>query len=114
MAEHESNEVDEEKRARGGKRTFETKIAEVSTSKSKKRAKKALAETPEPAQEQTIFDDQRRHSEEYNKLSRLEEAARDAADGKIKLEELDKALHDAVTARNIRLAGQGAFYSPPE
>jgi hypothetical protein len=29
MAEHENNEVDEEKRARGGKRTSETKIAEV-------------------------------------------------------------------------------------
>ncbi len=30
-------------------------------------------------------------------------------------EELDKALHDdAVTDRNIRLAGQGAFYKPLE
>jgi hypothetical protein len=47
MAEQENNEVDEEKRARGGKRTFESKVAEVSTSKSKKRAKRALvAETP--------------------------------------------------------------------
>jgi hypothetical protein len=36
------------------------------------------------------------------------------ADGKITLEELDKALHDAVTERNIRLAGQGGFYNPPE
>jgi hypothetical protein len=47
MAEQENNEVDEEKRARGGKRTFESKIAEVSTSKSKKHAKRALAETPD-------------------------------------------------------------------
>ena len=36
------------------------------------------------------------------------------ADGKITLEELDKAFHDAVTDRNIRLGGQGAFYNPPE
>jgi hypothetical protein len=31
MAEEEFNKVDDEKGARGGKRTFETKIAEVST-----------------------------------------------------------------------------------
>jgi hypothetical protein len=43
------------------------------------------------------------------KRSRLEQAARDVADGKITLEELDKALHNAVTERNIRLADQGAF-----
>jgi hypothetical protein len=49
MAEQEFNEVDDETRARGGKRTFETKISEVSMSKNKKRAKKAPAETPEPA-----------------------------------------------------------------
>ncbi len=112
MAEQEFNEVDDEKRTRGGKnRTSETKIAEVSVSKSKKRAnKKALAETPEPAQAQNIFNNQGRHSEEYNRRSCLEEAAKDVADGKITLEELDKALHDAVTDRNIRLAGQGAFY----
>jgi hypothetical protein len=36
------------------------------------------------------------------------------ADGKITLEELDAALHNAVTERNIRLGGQGAFYNPPE
>ncbi len=43
MAEQEFNKGDDEKRARGGKRTSETKFAEVSTSKSKKRAKKAPA-----------------------------------------------------------------------
>jgi hypothetical protein len=37
----------------------------------------------------------------------IEEAGKDVADGKITIEELDKALHDAVTDRNIRLAGQG-------
>ncbi len=36
------------------------------------------------------------------------------ADGKITLEELDAALHKAVTARNIRLGDQGAFYNPPD
>jgi hypothetical protein len=55
MAEREFNEVDDEKRARGGKRTPETKIAEVSTSKSKTRAKKAPAGTPEPAKAQNIL-----------------------------------------------------------
>jgi hypothetical protein len=43
MAEQKFNEVDDEKRARGGKRTSEIKISEVSTSKSKKRAEKAPA-----------------------------------------------------------------------
>jgi hypothetical protein len=82
MAEQECNEVDDEKRARGGKRTSETKIAEVSTSKSKKRAKKAPAETAEPVKAQNIFDDPGRHSEEYMKRFRLERAAKDVADGK--------------------------------
>jgi hypothetical protein len=114
MAEQENNEFDEEKRARGGKQTFESKIAKVSTSKSKKRAKRALAETQEPAQAENNFNNQERHSEVYNRRSRLEEAARDVADGTITLEELNKTLHDAVTARNIRLAGQDLFYNPPE
>ncbi len=48
------------------------------------------------------------------KRSRLERAARDVADGKITLKELDKALHDAVTDRNIRLGGQGAFHNVSE
>jgi hypothetical protein len=56
MAEQEFNEVDDEKRACGGKRTSETKIAEVSVSKSKMRANKR--ETQEPAQAQNIFNDQ--------------------------------------------------------
>ncbi len=49
------------------------------------------------------------------KRSRLERAAKDVADGKITLEELDKALNDAIiTDRNIRLGGQGAFYNVSE
>ncbi len=43
MADQEIKEVEDETRARGGKRTSDNKIAEFSTSKSKKRAKKALA-----------------------------------------------------------------------
>jgi hypothetical protein len=35
-------------------------------------------------------------------------------EGKITIEELSKALHDAVTDRNIRLGCEGAFYNPPE
>jgi hypothetical protein len=88
MAEQAFKEVDDEKRACGGKRTSEFKIAEVSTSKSKKRAKKAPTETPEPAEAQNIFDDPVRHSDDYMKRSRLERAACDVADGKITLEEL--------------------------
>jgi hypothetical protein len=57
MEEKDFNELNDETRARGFKRTSEIKIAEVSTSK-KKRAKKATAETPEPAQVQINFDDQ--------------------------------------------------------
>jgi hypothetical protein len=46
---------------------------------------------------------------------RLEDAARDVAEGNITLEEeLDAALHNAVTERSIRLEGQGAFHNPPE
>jgi hypothetical protein len=37
MEEQAFKEVDDEKRTRGGKRTFEIKITEVSTSKGKKR-----------------------------------------------------------------------------
>jgi hypothetical protein len=48
------------------------------------------------------------------KRSRLERAAIDVADGKITLEELNKALNDAITDRNIRLGGQGAFYNVSE
>jgi hypothetical protein len=42
-------EVDDETRARGVQPTSDNKIAEVSTSKSKKRTKKAQAEKPEAA-----------------------------------------------------------------
>ncbi len=55
MTEQKFHEVDDKRLARGGKRTSEVKIAEVNTSKSKKRAKKAQAETPEPAKAQTIL-----------------------------------------------------------
>jgi hypothetical protein len=48
MADQEFKEVDDETCARGVKRTSDNKTAEVSTRKSKKRTKKAQAETPEP------------------------------------------------------------------
>jgi hypothetical protein len=116
MADQEFREVDDETRARGVKRTSDNKIAEVSTSKSKKRTKfkKAQAEKPEAADAQKSFEDSFKRSDESLKRSRLEDAARGVADGKITLEELDKALHGAVTDRDIRLAGQGAFYNLPE
>ncbi len=105
MEARENNEVDDETRARGVKQTSDNKIAEVSTSKSKKkRAKKAQAEATEPAVERNLFEDSFERSEEREKRSRLADAARDVADGKITIEELTEALHGAVTDRNIRLA----------
>jgi hypothetical protein len=82
MEEKSFNELNEEARARGVKRTSDIKIAEVSTSK-KKRAKKVPAETPEPAQAQNNLENQDKHSEERAKSSRLHQAARDVAEGKI-------------------------------
>ncbi len=42
--------------------------------------------------------------------SRLGDAARDVAEGKITLEEVTRAILDAVRDHNLRLADQGAFY----
>ncbi len=109
MADQENEEVDDKTGARGIKRTSDKKIAEVSTGKSKKRAKKAQADTPGTAEARKLFEESFKRSDESLKRSRLEDAARDVAEGNITLEELDKALHDAVTERNIRLAGQAAF-----
>jgi hypothetical protein len=114
MEERKLNEVDDETRPRGVKRTSDNKIAEVSTSKSKKRAKKAQAEAIEPAVGQNLFEDSFQRSEESVKRSRLADAARDVADGKITIEEPTEALLGAVTEWNIRLGSQGAFYNPPE
>ncbi len=36
------------------------------------------------------------------------------AEGNITLEEVTKAILDAIRDRNLRLADQGAFYNPPE
>ncbi len=57
MEEKDFNELSEETRARGVKRTSDIKIPEVSTSKKKRAKKKASAETTEPAQVQNNFDD---------------------------------------------------------
>ncbi len=46
--------------------------------------------------------------------SRLGDAARDVAEGKITLEEVTRAIITAIRDRNLRLADQGAFYNPPE
>jgi hypothetical protein len=46
--------------------------------------------------------------------SRLGDAARDVAEGKITLEEVTRAIMNAIRDRNLRLADQGAFYNPPE
>jgi hypothetical protein len=41
-------------------------------------------------------------------------AVKDVANGEISIEELTKALNDAVTDRNLRLIAQGAFHNVPE
>jgi hypothetical protein len=62
------------KRARGGKRTSGNKIAEVSTSKSKKRAEKALADSPGRAEAQKLIEGSFKPSGAPLKQSRLEGA----------------------------------------
>ncbi len=114
MEEKDFNEMNEETRARGVKRTFDIKIAEVSTGK-KKRAKKPTAEATEPNIAQNLFEAPFERTEECEKRSRLGHAARDVAEGKtITLEEVTKAILDAIRDRNLWLADQGAFYNPPE
>jgi hypothetical protein len=109
MEEKDFNESNDETRARGVKRTSDTKIAEVTASK-KKRTKKPPAEAPEPAQVQMNFNDKEKQSEERAKRSRMFRAViKDVANGKISIEELTKAFHDAVADRNLRLIAQGAF-----
>ncbi len=88
-------EQNEDTRARGVKRSSDTKIAEVSTSK-KKRSKKPPAESPEPAQAEPNVNDQDEQSEESVKRSRMFEAVADVAEGKISIEELTVALNHAV------------------
>jgi hypothetical protein len=55
MEEKDSNESNEESRARGVKLSSETKIAEVSTGKNK-RAKKPTTEATEPKIAQNLFE----------------------------------------------------------
>ena len=114
MEEKDFNESNEETRARGVKRASENKIAEVSTSKKKQRAKKPPAEAPEPAQVQINFNDEEKQSEESAKRSRMFKAVKDVAEGEISIEELTVALNNAVTDRNLRLIAQGAFHNVPE
>ncbi len=63
MEDKDSLETNEETRARGVKRNSEIRIAEVTTSKTK-RAKKATAETPEPDALENLFKAQHVWTEE--------------------------------------------------
>jgi hypothetical protein len=63
MEEKDFNESNDETRARGVKRTSDTKIAEVTTSKKKQAKKPPPAEAPEPAQVQINFNDEEKQSE---------------------------------------------------
>jgi hypothetical protein len=82
MEEKDSNELNEETRARGVKRTSDTKVAEVTTSK-KKRAKKPTAEATEPDIAQNLFQLPFERTEGYEMRSRLGDAARDVTEGKL-------------------------------
>jgi hypothetical protein len=113
MEEKDLKELNDETRARGVKRTSDIKMAEVSTGK-KKRAKKPTAEATEPNIAQNLFEAPIERSEEYEKRSRLGHAARDVAEGDITLEEVTRAIMDAIRDRNLRLGEQGAFYNPSE
>jgi hypothetical protein len=53
-------------------------------------------------------------TEGYEMRSRLGDAARDVTEGKITLEEVTRAILDAIRDRNLRIVDQGAFYNPPE
>jgi hypothetical protein len=108
MEEKDFNESNDETRARGVKRTSDTKIAEVTTSK-KKRAKKPTAEATEPDIAQNLFQASFERTEGYEMRSRLGDAAHDVAEGKITLEEVTRAILDAIRDRNLRLIDQGAF-----
>ncbi len=46
--------------------------------------------------------------------SRLGDATRHVAEGRLTLEEVTKAIQNAVRDYNLRLADRGAFYNPPE
>jgi hypothetical protein len=102
MKEKDSNELNEETRARGVKRNSENKIAEVTTSK-KKRAKKPTAEAPEPDVAQNLFQLPFERTEGYEMRSRLGDAARDVA------EKLCKVTLEEVTRAIMKPSGTGTF-----
>ncbi len=87
MEKKDLKELNEESRARGVKRSSETKIVEVSTGK-KKRAKKPATEATEPKIAQNLFELPFERTEAYEMRSRLGDAARDVAEGRITLEEV--------------------------
>ncbi len=113
MEEKDFNESNDETRARGVKRTSDTKIAEVSTGK-KKRAKKPIAEATEPKIARNLFELPFERTEAYEMRSRLGDAVRDVAEGRLTLEEVTKAIQNAVRDYNIRLADRGAFTTLPK
>jgi hypothetical protein len=113
MEEKDLKELNEETRARGVKRSSEIKIADVSTGK-KKWAKKPTTEATEPNITQNLFELPYERTEGYEMRSRLGDAARDVAEDRITLEEVTRAILDAIRDRNLRLVDQGAFYNPPE
>jgi hypothetical protein len=108
MEEKDLKELNEESRARGVKRSSETKIAEVSTGK-KNRVKKPATEATELKIAQNLFELPFERTEAYEMRSRLGDVARDVTEGRLTLEEVTKAIQNAVRDHNLRLADRGAF-----
>ncbi len=112
MEEKDSIETNEETRARGVKRTSDIKIAEVTTiSKSELRRHQRKPQSPPKLKKSN---DEEKQSKEDAKRSRMLEAVKDVAEGRISIEDLTAALNKVVTKKTLRLAVQGAFYNPPE
>ena len=97
MEETDIIEVNDETRARGVKRSSETKIAEVSTNKTKRPNKKAKAAIPAPTIEDT---DKIEVSEQSEATPRRRSTARDYLNGQISDEEFQSWVQGLIAARN--------------
>ncbi len=105
MEEKDLKEINEESRARGVKRSYETKIAEVSTNK-KKHPKKAKAAIPAPAIEDS---DEIEVSDQSEATPRRRSTARDYLNGQISDEEFQSWVQGLIAARNNKASNNKVF-----
>jgi hypothetical protein len=105
MEEKDLKETNEESRARGVKRSSETKIAKVSTGK-EKRPKKAKAAIPAPTIEDS---DKIEVSEQSEATPRRRSAARDYLNGRISGEEFQSWVQGLIAARNNKASNNKAL-----